>query len=52
MVKRKMSQRKRHWQKNFIIKDPLEIFHDIESAKAKILDPHPSLERSKQFAKA
>lgn len=39
MIKRKMSQRKRHGQKNFLVKYLLEIFHNIENAKDKMFAP-------------
>lgn len=38
--------------KNFILKDLLTLFHDIENAKDKMLAHDPDLERNMQSAKA
>lgn len=52
----KKSQEEWHWQKkqkqkNFALKEFLEVFHAIESTKYKILDADPSLERIWQFSR-
>lgn len=38
--------------KNFILKDLLTLFHDIENAKDKMLARDPDLERNMQSAEA
>lgn len=42
----KMSQRKCCWQKKLHVKENQKIFRDIESAKNKMLEANPNLERS------
>ena len=53
MTKRmKMYQRKRHRQKNLILKKLLEIFHGVKSTKDRSLEAAPNLKRSMMFTKA